>query len=79
MRALFDNHSFLYTASVPWPISESPQIDWDYGVRTIETWLNQHVGSRLETWAWSDSHYNYHLGVGFRWEQDKTLFILKWG
>lgn len=79
MRALFDNHSFLYTASVPWPTSDSPQVDWEWGVVTIESWLKQHVGSRLETWAWSDSNYYYHLGVGFRWEQDKTLFILKWG
>ena len=78
MRALLDKHPFLHTASVPWPTTGSPQVDWDLGVHLIENWLNSHVGPRLNAWAWSESHYHYHLGVGFRWEQDKTLFVLKW-
>jgi hypothetical protein len=78
MRALLDKHPFLHTASVPWPTTDSPQVDWDLGVHLIENWLNQHIGSWLDAWAWSESHYSYHVGVGFRWEQDKTLFVLKW-
>jgi hypothetical protein len=78
MRALLDKHPFLHTASVPWPLTDSSQVDWELGVFLIENWLNQYIGARLNTWAWSDSELIYHLGVGFRWEQDKTLFILRW-
>jgi len=79
MRALLDKHPFCYTVSVPWPVVTPPQIDWDLGVHLIENWLNERVGTRLSSWAWHDSNYTYQLGVGFRWEQDRTLFVLRWG
>lgn len=78
MRLLMDVHPFRYTAQVPWPIVDSQQTDWILGVHLIENWLNTHVGDRLSTWAWNDSGSSYQLGVGFRWEKDKTLFVLKW-
>lgn len=78
MRLLMDIHPFRYTACVPWPMLDSNQVDWDQGVHLIENWLTQTIGSRLSTWAWNDSGDNYQVGVGFRWEQDKTLFVLKW-
>jgi hypothetical protein len=78
MRALMDLHPFRYTAQVPWPtVDDSNQIDWDLGVHLIENWLTQNVGSRLASWAWDDGDH-YQLGVGFRWEQHKTLFVLRW-
>ena len=78
MRPLMDLHPFRYTARVPWPVIDSNQPDWDIGVHLIENWLIQHVGFRASTWAWDDSGANYQLGVGFRWEQHKTLFLLRW-
>jgi len=79
MRALIDHHSFRYTVSVPWPVTDSPQIDWDYGIYEIENWLTNSIGNRLVAWAWSDSGNNYQVGVGFRWDQDRMLFVMKWG
>lgn len=74
-----DLHPFRYTAQVPWPTTvDSEQVDWDLGVHLIENWLTQNVGNRLATWAWDDSGDHYQLGVGFRWEQHKTLFVLRW-
>jgi len=79
MRALLDCHPFCYTVSVPWPVVDSEQPDWDLGVHLIESWLDACVGRRLTTWAWTDSADTYQLGVGFRWQQDRTLFVLRWG
>jgi hypothetical protein len=74
-----DVHPFRYTAQVPWPtLDDSDQVDWDLGVHLIENWLTQNVGSRLSAWAWDDGGDYYQLGVGFRWEQHQTLFVLRW-
>ena len=78
MRTLMDLHPFRYTAQVPWPAIDSSQVDWDVGVHLVEKWLMHNVGSRLASWAWDDSGDNYQLGVGFRWEPHKTLFVLRW-
>jgi hypothetical protein len=77
MRMLVDWHSFEYSASVPWPAAEK-QIDWEVGVRLIENWLNDQVGTYQHNWAWSDSSWCYRIGVAFRWDQDRTLFVLNW-
>jgi hypothetical protein len=79
MQMLLDWHAFEYHASVPWPQLERPQTDWELGIRSIEYWLNDHVGNRLKHWAWDDSRSNYHIGVAFRWDQHRTLFVLAWG
>ena len=79
MQMLVDYHAFEYRASVPWPRASAQQIDWELGVRTIESWLTGHVGARLHKWAWNDSGEIYQIGVGFRWEQDRLLFVLAWG
>lgn len=78
MRMLIDWHSFEYMATVPWPETGEPQIDWEIGVQAIEFWLKNHVGSYLKNWAWTDSHFCYNIGVAFRWDQDRTLFVLTW-
>lgn len=75
---LIDYHAFKYHASVPWPVVVDPQIDWEYGIRTIESWLNNHIGGRFTRWAWNDSGSPQCVGVSFRWDQDRTLFVLTW-
>jgi len=78
MQMLVDWHQFYYHASVPWPQLETAQIDWEYGVREIEYWLNKNVGSRLTYWAWNDSQLTYNIGVAFRQEHDRLLFVMTW-
>lgn len=75
---LVDWHQFCYHASVPWPCQTSAQIDWEYGVREIECWLNKNVGRRLTAWAWNDSPITYNIGVSFRQEHDRLLFVMTW-
>ena len=78
MQMLVDWHQFYYHASVPWPQLETAQIDWEYGIREIEYWLNKNVGYRLTHWAWNDSRVTYNIGVAFWQEQDRLLFVMKW-
>ena len=77
---LVDLHPFIYHASVPWPsISfKDNQLDWIKGVDTIEFWLNDHIGQRLKHWAWNDSYTGSNIGVSFRLEQHRLLFVLTW-
>jgi len=78
MQMLVDKHIFQYHATVPWPAVGAGQVDWIFGVQTIENWLNDHVGPRLKHWAWSDSEQSYSMGVAFRWDQDRLLFVIAW-
>jgi hypothetical protein len=73
---LRDWHAFSYYASVPWPDLENT--NWMAGVKTIEFWLNDNVGPRWSTWAWSNSDNWSKIAVSFRWDQDRSLFILRW-
>jgi hypothetical protein len=41
-------------------------------------WLEQQVGPHLDRWAWDQGREPYHLGVGFLWDQDRLLFVLRW-
>lgn len=75
---LIDHHGFSYAASVPWPHWDQ-QIDWEQGIREIEAWLNGRVGPWMHNWAWTDSQATSHVGVAFRWDPDRTLFVLTWG
>ena len=72
---LIDRHTFEYTASVPWP-NASP-LYWD-GIDIIENWLEIAVGKRFCTWAYSDSGNNYYIGVAFKWDKHRSLFVLTW-
>lgn len=75
---LRDWHAFSFTASVPWPQVDPEYPDWATGVCALETWLNDHVGRRLSAWAWDDSGWHYRIGVAFRWDQDRLLFVMTW-
>ena len=78
MQMLIDWHQFQYHASVPWPQLQQSQVDWEQGIRQVEGWLNNNIGHRLSYWAWHDSQAAYNIGVSFRWDQDRVLFILAW-
>lgn len=70
---LHERHFFVYHASVPFPTT-----DWKYGINIIECWLNDSVGPHLTKWAWNMSNHPYHIGVGFKWDEDRILFLVKW-
>ena len=75
MQMLVDWHDFAHSATIPWPCAHN---DWQGGVRQLESWLQSHVGPRLTHWAWSDSGRSEYIGVAFRWDQHRLLFVLTW-
>lgn len=75
MQMLVDWHDFAHAATIPWPCTNN---DWQGGVRQLESWLQLHVGPRLTHWAWSDSGRSQYIGVAFRWDQHRLLFVLAW-
>jgi len=76
---LIDQHFFQYAASVSWPaVDNNQQLNWVAGVEILEHWLQTNVGKRPSVWAWHDGQSCYRIGVAFRWEQDRTLFLLRW-
>jgi hypothetical protein len=75
MQMLVDWHQFAHCARVPWPHADD---DWQQGVRRIESWLTTKVGPRYEQWAWSDSGDAAYIGVAFRWDQNRLLFVMTW-
>jgi len=74
---LKDWHRFQYHAAIPWPNHEYQQ-DWVNSLIVVEDWLKQCVGARYATWAYSDCDILYNIGVSFKWDQDRTLFVLAW-
>ena len=75
---LIDHTMFDHPATVPWPGLGGSQLDWVSGVQEIELWLQCNVGSHYTTWHWSDSGASHLIGVNFKWDQDRTLFVLVW-
>lgn len=75
---LRDWHQFEYLASIPWPQHHEHQESWQWGVDRVESWLVTHVGHHWSRWAWTDSGGSHRIGVAFRWDQDRTLFLLVW-
>ena len=78
---------FPYTAHALWPGIASnttpieQQVDWVDAVYTMEEWLEHTVGSRYSQWVWAEhlAITYWHCGVAFQRDQDRTLFLLKWG
>jgi hypothetical protein len=75
---LVDWHRFPYHATIPWPIYDSDQYDWVESLITVEDWLKQCVGARYATWAYNDCDILYNIGIAFKWDQDRTLFVMTW-
>ena len=76
---LIDWHGFEYHASVPWPVLDQSQTDWIQSLDLIQCWLQDRVGGHYRTWAWNDSGDPGKIGVAFRWDRDRSLFVLAWG
>ena len=75
---LIEHSSFDHLASVPWPQLGLVQMDWIQGVETIQHWLLVNVGPKLSYWAWADSGQANRIGVKFKWDQDRLLFVIAW-
>lgn len=75
---LIEHSSFDHFASVPWPRLDPIQLDWIQGVEMLEHWLLFNVGPKLSHWNWADSGYSHRIGVGFRWDRDRLLFVIAW-
>lgn len=75
-------HGFKYRAWAPWPASDMEQMDWVFGVLTVEEWLEEYVGPHHSTWAWDRvdlCQQGQYIGVAFRENPHRTLFLLRWG
>lgn len=75
---IIDWHTFQYQTAVPWPTVYYQPLTWDEGLCLVEDWLKVCVGPRYKQWAYTDSGESYYIGVAFKWEYDKTLFVLTW-
>jgi len=75
---LIEHSSFDHFASVPWPQLDPIQLDWIQGVEMLEHWLLFNVGPKLSHWNWADSGCSHRIGVGFRWDRDRLLFVIAW-
>lgn len=78
MRMLIDPGEFEYPAQVPWSHIPGAVLDWQYKVQMLEHWLGQNVGGHYVAWLWCDSGHHDLVGVSFRWDQHRTLFVLTW-
>ena len=73
-----DQHDFAYTATVRWPGMTLAQIDWITGIQDIESWLIQYTGPRYQRWCWHMADHCYDIGVAFRYDKHRTLFLLNY-
>lgn len=84
MQALWDHNLLPYAGHVPWPrIDYHDQQDWLASVDLVDSWLRLSVGTRWVNWAWGWATFNSQqwdqCHVNFRWERDRTLFLLRFG
>lgn len=78
MRMLIDYPMFEFAAAVAWSRLCQDNTHWDQAVMTMENWLRWNVGLHYVTWHWCDSGAPDRIGVSFRWDRDRTLFVLNW-
>jgi hypothetical protein len=75
-------HDFKYIAQAPWPhLNHQVQMDWVDAVCTLESWLEQYIGPHHSRWAYHNLGWDLkpnHCCLAFRWDRDRTLFILRW-
>ena len=85
MHALWDRYPCLpYQGHVPWPrIQYRDHQDWVASVDLVDSWLRTSVGSRWVNWTWGWATFACQdldqCHVNFRWERDRTLFLLRFG
>jgi hypothetical protein len=74
-------HSFQYRAWAPWPLADQAQQDWVSSLERVDDWLVRCVGPHHSHWAWDRvdlAQQGNYLGVAFRWDKHRTLFLLRW-
>jgi hypothetical protein len=73
-----DQHNFEFIADIQWPGTHGQQLDWITGVTSIEHWLLNYTGPKYQRWAWHWAQECYHVGVAFKYDKHRTLFLLTW-
>jgi len=71
-------HNFTYTADIDWPRTELAQMDWITGIQQVEEWLVNYTGPKYSHWTWHTAREIYHIGVAFKYDRHKMLFLLYW-
>ena len=64
---------FPYVTPTPWPIKFA-DVDWVTALQEIDHWLETCMGPEFVRWRWS----GMQCYVGFAYDKDRSLFILKW-
>ena len=65
-------------ADVDWPRTELAQMDWITGIHEVESWLLSYTGPKYSRWTWATAREVYHIGVAFKYDKHRTLFLLTW-
>ena len=73
-----DLHDFAYTATIRWPGLSLEQLDWITGIHDVESWLLMYAGPKYQRWAWNMAVDCYDIGVAFKYDKHRTLFLLEW-
>jgi len=71
-----DLHGFEYIADITWPNYGQAQLDWISGILDVEQWLLHYAGAKYDRWAWHRAVECYHIGVAFKYDKHRTLFLL---
>ena len=69
-------HDFAHAAEIPWPAGRDTQLDWIIGIHSVEQWLEQYIGSKYQRWAWHMATNCYNVGVAFKYDKHRTLFLI---
>ena len=51
-----------------------------YEIDKICKWLQKYIGKENDSWAWDyqTSSLSYSMSLLFKYESDRTLYVLKW-
>ena len=64
---------FPYVTPTPWPASFI-DTDWVTALQEIDNWLERCIGPELVRWRWT----GLQCHIGFVYDKDRSLFMLKW-
>jgi hypothetical protein len=75
----FIDKLYPYSALVAWPDAPAiQQQDWIDSFTTLESWLDQHVGTGRWTYGSSQRQEYWQACIAFMSASDRTMFILRW-
>ena len=70
-----NNNDFIYQAKLYLPKTDiNKPASWLTDLYTLESWLNQHIGTHMQDWAYVITRDN--LTVGFKKPEHKTFFLI---